>query len=466
MALTLTLKETEKILEEMGFDSGLRQLLRDRVDFISQPSKYAAIVFLLKNGAKEQYIGEQVSLIVEQTDIKRIPPPRPGENDTEIFKTKEIVYANYTITQSTIYEVQSLYGADEILDKKLENTPLGQNKFFTDISDCVGTTLTNSVSRMLPNHSGLESSGKHIVGGRLKYSCRSGPIGEFLSMTVQPFLHSAIEQYSLFVKKYVVGGFPGQVMGSIQHCAAWLNGMIGSIQNVVTALYRGVERIIRYFYSVINGILQYIQILLMTFIEMIIPLSLINDILSLCNAILGEIGMIASFFPGTDKFLSALNAIRYNPVQAWLTNPVGMLTEKFLGETLAKIDKQLQKLLNVAQKMQVDVRGFFGSLLDNHGYTFLADVVRTDLVTALRNSHPMVNGAFALMNYLGSGSYLGGSYPRPIQYHYEPYRNGPVVLPMTIHSLHIPVDRFGNRYRPLQINEKCYEPVYYPYPHY
>ena len=125
--------------------------------------------------------------------------------------------------------------------------------------------------------------------------------------------------------------------------------------------------------------MQFIQQLLMSIIESIVPLDLICLILEAAQILLNDIGFFTSIFTQSGSIFNVLNQVQgfINTASSIASNPLGFL-KGFLPPEVTNI-------LDTIDQIGSDPDGFIGDMLNNYGMGYVADALRGDIVGALVN---------------------------------------------------------------------------------
>lgn len=238
------------------------------------------------------------------------------------------------------------------------------------------------------------------------------PLCYALLNKIHPEFTNNIERFCNSIRTRSYLALPAMAFGSLRRVVSALNGVLKGFQKMISSVYQGVIKIIKYFYSYINGIIQAIQKLMLWVIKQIIPLDLICLILEAAQILLDDIKFFTSIFSQSGSLFNILNTIQsgINFASSIFSNPLSFLAG-FLPE-------EVKNIIQTIDKIGQDPDAFITEQLQNYGMGYVADALHGDLLSSLAQKYGGNNRYLAAINAIDQR--LQDACPRAYEYPQPP----------------------------------------------
>jgi len=344
-----------------------------------------------------------------------------------------------TIDQTIILQVYGLYNPKKNIGlvQILKKTPAYQNGFFgEDVSDSIGVTFGNNSKRITNNPvTGPEKTTPSLT--------------EYALYKVNPKFLPEFEKYCNIIRTRSYLSLPSLASGSINQVMAKLNGILGAYQEIVMNIYRGAVQAIQQFYATINGIIVRIQQLLVSVVEQIIPLDLLELILETVQTVLDDVSVLTGLFLPNSQLNNYLSQFQqYLNIGTTITlNPFNVISEYLPDDVL--------QIIQTVNQFGSDPDGFLADQLANYGYSYILTALRGDILGAVIDKFgpqfAMLGPISSLLNNIESRTNIPGPFiPK------TPAIIGPSVYHRSINGNDFYVNRFGDKINPPILNPKDY----------
>jgi hypothetical protein len=203
------------------------------------------------------------------------------------------------------------------------------------------------------------------------------PLCEQLLNKIHPEFTQNLENFCNLIRQRAYLALPAMAFGSLQRVVASINGVVVAFQKIIGELYQRVIRLIKQFYTYINGKINEIKRWIMWLIEQIIPIDILCLILEATQVLLDDINFFTSLFSQSGSIFSFLNQFQnyINIASNFLSNPLSTL-ESFIPADVLNI-------INLVEQIGTDPNGFITDQLTNYGYYWAAEALQGNLVAAL-----------------------------------------------------------------------------------
>lgn len=203
------------------------------------------------------------------------------------------------------------------------------------------------------------------------------PLCEQLLNKIHPDFTQNIENFCNLIRQRAYLALPAMAFGSLQRVVARINGVVVAFQKIVGQIYQGAIRIIKAFYSYINGQINRIKRWIMWLIEQIIPIDILCLILEATQVLLDDINFYTSLFSQSGSIFAYLNQFQnyINIASNFLSNPLSTL-ESFIPADVLNI-------INLVEQIGTDPNGFITDQLTNYGYYWAAEALQGNIIAAL-----------------------------------------------------------------------------------
>jgi hypothetical protein len=238
------------------------------------------------------------------------------------------------------------------------------------------------------------------------------PLASQLLNKIHPEFTNNIERFCNSIRTRSYLALPAMAFGSLRRVVSALNGVLRGFQRMIGAVYQGVIKIIKMFYSYINGIIQLIKRLMMWVIEQIIPLDLICLILEAAQILLDDIKFFTSIFSQSASLFNVLNVVQsaINTASSIFSNPLSFLA--------GFLPPEVKNIIDTIDKIGEDPDAFITEQLQNYGMGYVADALHGDLLGSLASKYGGNNRYLAAINAI-SGR-LEDACPRAFEYPQPP----------------------------------------------
>jgi hypothetical protein len=188
------------------------------------------------------------------------------------------------------------------------------------------------------------------------------PLCEQLLNKIHPEFTQNLENFCNLIRQRAYLALPAMAFGSLQRVVASINGVVVAFQKIIGELYQRVIRLIKQFYTYINGKINEIKRWIMWLIEQIIPIDILCLILEATQVLLDDINFFTSLFSQSGSIFSFLNQFQnyINIASNFLSNPLSTL-ESFIPADVLNI-------INLVEQIGTDPNGFITDQLTNYGY--------------------------------------------------------------------------------------------------
>jgi len=203
------------------------------------------------------------------------------------------------------------------------------------------------------------------------------PLCEQLLNKIHPDFTQNIENFCNLIRQRAYLALPAMAFGSLQRIVARINGVVVAFQKIIGEIYQGAMRVIKAFYTYINGKINEIKRWIMFLIEQIIPIDILCLILEATQVLLDDINFFTSLFSQSGSIFSFLNQFQnyINIASNFLSNPLSTL-ESFIPADVLNI-------INLVEQIGTDPNGFITDQLTNYGYYWAAEALQGNIVAAL-----------------------------------------------------------------------------------
>ena len=251
------------------------------------------------------------------------------------------------------------------IQKAFMKTPAYKDKFFEDVGD-IGVTLVSNSERV-PS-SPINGPNKHVPS-----------LLEKALNSIHPKLSSELEKYINVLKGKTYLALPANVLGSIQYAINYINGVASYIAGIIYDIYKGALKAIQEFVAVIDGIMGMVMGYLLFMIDQIIPLEILCFILDIISIFAGDLTTYTNFFTSSLKISDVLKAFDVDAgiIGDFLSDPTGSI-KSFLP-------KEFQEIMHVVDSVANDPMGYLGSVLSDHGYGYMANYLKGDIMGGILN---------------------------------------------------------------------------------
>jgi hypothetical protein len=229
---------------------------------------------------------------------------------------------------------------------------------------------------------------------------------------IHPEFTNNIERFCNSIRTRSYLALPAMAFGSLRRVVSALNGVLKAFQRVIGAVYQGVIKIIKYFYSYINGIIQKIQRFMMNVIRQIIPLDLICLILEAAQILLDDIKFFTSIFSQSASLFNVLNTVQsvINNASSLFSNPLSFLA--------GFLPPEVKNIVATIDKIGTDPDSFISEQLQNYGMGYVADALHGNLLGALASKYGGNNRYLAAINAISDR--LQDACPKAFEYPQPP----------------------------------------------
>lgn len=234
------------------------------------------------------------------------------------------------------------------------------------------------------------------------------PLVSQMLNNIHPEFTNNIERFANSIRTRSYLALPAMAFGSLRRVVSALNGALKGFQRIIGDVYQGAIKIIKMFYSYINGIMQEIKRFMMDVIERIIPIGLICLILEAAQILLDDIKFFTSIFSQSASLFNILNTVQsaINTASNIFSNPLSFLA--------GFLPPEVKNIVDTIDKIGQDPDSFISEQLQNYGMGYVADALNGDLLGALATKYGGNNRYLAAINAI-SGR-LQDACPRAFDY--------------------------------------------------
>jgi hypothetical protein len=359
------------------------------------------------------------------------PTPKKKVGNTKSGLSADLLWHPHlpSIAPALNGAMDTAYNVADSLNKSANSIDENTAAFTKPILGSI-SNLNDSFNKGLDNLTGLDNSMQKWFNGASKSiydnihvsSYIAGPIGALDGVVRDPLNPDTWSAMATSIMEKVSPGYakklnasmeklhfdklkkaPGLLFSSIKHLVKAIDNILAVPIALVSTIYYGIINYIRKIGKLINDAIQGFQELLFSFLDSIIPIGQILQLLQDISTLAGQIGGLASVFGGTTVLTgitTQLQSITTTITNA-VTNPVYFVTqflpgnvnqaisnaETFLTNPASIINKLLpQNIQEILSRVQ-DITGF--GFNGNNSYNFAA-VLKGDqpgIVESLLNKY-------------------------------------------------------------------------------
>jgi hypothetical protein len=192
---------------------------------------------------------------------------------------------------------------------------------------------------------------------------------------------AGLEKFCNTIRTRAYLSMPKGSFGSIQKVMRIVSGVVKAFNKVMNDLYKGLVKLIKEAYAILNGIMKEVSDKIMGFIEDIIPLDLLCLLLDTVQCLLDDINFFTSLFNITGPMIGYLNTVQtfVNGASNFIQNPFTTL-KTFLPPEVAKV-------VDTVEQIGEDPEGFISDTLSNYGLSYINTALQGDVVAALAEKY-------------------------------------------------------------------------------
>lgn len=266
-----------------------------------------------------------------------------GNVGNTLFATTQQVASRSAITYSKAYEKiiqptslalsgvsMGIDGINNSLSKTLDSFSAQISANLQPISDYMGSTL-GTLTGVLKDPLGPEGLGN---------------VATKLLNTVSPGLGDKINNQNKVLNLEALSRFPGQMMASLDHIVTAIDNLLAVPLSIISEIYYGYMAIMQSISRLVNNIINGFTQLLLNFLDSIIPIKAIMELLNTISGLANQIGGIATTFLGTNIITGAMNQLTQ------FTSSIGNVLNNPLDLLFSQLPPQITQGINLLQRPQ------------------------------------------------------------------------------------------------------------------
>lgn len=264
-----------------------------------------------------------------------------GNLGNSIFASTQQVASRSAITYSKAYE--KLIQPTSL---SLSGVSLGIDGYSNALSNTLDT-FTTKISANLQPISDYMGSTLGTLTGVIKDPLGPEGLGNVatkLLNTVSPGYGDKINAQNKALNLEAISRFPGQMMASVDHIISAVDNLLAIPLSIISEIYYGYMAIMRSLSKLVNNVINGFTKFILDFLDSIIPIRSILDLLNAVSSLANQVGGIATTFLGTNAITGAMNDLTNFTSQIGnvLNNPLDLL----FAQTPSDIDSLINSLQN------------------------------------------------------------------------------------------------------------------------
>jgi len=266
-----------------------------------------------------------------------------GNVGNTLFATTQQVASRSAITYSKAYEklIQptslalsgvslGIDGVSNSLSKTLDSFTTQISANLQPISDYMGSTL-GTLTGVLKDPLGPEGLGN---------------VATKLLNSVSPGLGDKINNQNKVLNLEALSRFPSQIMASIDHIVTAIDNLLAVPLSIISEIYYGYMAIMQSISRLVNNIINGFTQFLLNFLDSIIPIKAIMELLNTISGLANQIGGIATTFLGTNIITGAMNQLTQ------FTRSIGNVLNNPLDLLFSQLPPEITQGINLLQRPQ------------------------------------------------------------------------------------------------------------------
>lgn len=250
-----------------------------------------------------------------------------GAVGNTLFASTQQVASRSAITYSKAYEklIQpsslalsgvslGIDGLNNSLSNTLDSFTSQISANLQPISDYMGSTL-GTLTGVIKDPLGPEGLGN---------------VATKLLNSVSPGFGDKINAQNKALNLEAISRFPKQVMASVDHLISAVDNLLAIPLSIISEIYYGYMAIMKSISKLVNNIINGFTQFLLNFLDSIIPIKSIMELLTAISGLANQIGGIATTFLGTNAITGTMNQLTQFTRQIGnvLNNPLDLLYSK------------------------------------------------------------------------------------------------------------------------------------------
>ena len=266
-----------------------------------------------------------------------------GSVGSSLFGTTQQVASRSAITYSKSYEkiIQptslALSGISTGIDKTNDSLSRTLDTFSAQISanlrpisDYMGSTL-GTLTGVIKDPLGPEGLGN---------------VATKLLNTVSPGMGDKVNAQNKALNLDAISRFPKQMMAGVDHLISAVDNLLAIPLSILSEIYYGYMAIMRSISKLVNNIINGFTQFILNFLDSIIPIKSILELLNAISGLANQVGGIATTFLGTNAITGAMNQLTN------FTSEIGNVLNNPLDLLFAQVPVDVNSFVNSLQNPQ------------------------------------------------------------------------------------------------------------------
>jgi hypothetical protein len=266
-----------------------------------------------------------------------------GNLGSSVFASTQEVASRSAITYSKAYEK---------LIQPSSSTLMGVSSGIDSFSNSLSKTLdtfTTKISANLQPISDYMGSTLGTLTGVIKDPLGPEGLGNVatkLLNTVSPGWGDKVNAQNKALNLEAISRFPGQMMASLDHLVSALDNLLAIPLSIISEIYYGYMAIMRSLSKLVDNIINGFTKFLLDFLDSIIPIKSILELLTAISSLANQVGGIATTFLGSNAITGAMNQLTS------FTSEIGNVLNNPLDLLFAQLPTDVTSFVNSLQNPQ------------------------------------------------------------------------------------------------------------------
>jgi phage-related protein len=266
-----------------------------------------------------------------------------GNLGNSLFASTQEVASRSAITYSKAYEKiiqptsQSLTNVSSGIDGLSDSLTNTLDKYseqirtnLQPISDYMGSTL-GTLTGVIKDPLGPEGLGN---------------VATKLLNSVSPGLGDKINAQNKALNLEAIARFPKQVMASVDHLISAIDNLLAVPLSIISEIYYGYMAIMQSLSRLVDNIINGFTKFILDFLDSIIPIKSILELLTAISDLANQVGGIATTFMGANAITGAMNQLTQ------FTSQIGNVLNNPLDLIFAQVPTEVNSFINSLQNPQ------------------------------------------------------------------------------------------------------------------